>query len=982
MATSEGQTPVAVCVFNRPDHASRLMACLAAYRPTQLLVIADGPRDTRAGEAALCAETRARVLAAVNWPCQILTCFSETNLGCGLRLSTGLDWVFSQVEEAIILEDDCLPTASFFGYCDALLQQYRDCHEVMHIGGYKAPFDISVSEAPVDYVFSTVMHVWGWATWRRAWQRYDFHLTRWPEVRGQKMALGGLRDNRSYWTRALDTLYYEKPHTWDHQWSFACWLHGGLAIVPRVNLVHNIGFDQEGAHGASPWNPLAANVAGEMALPLNHPTEIRESIVYATQLNRWLFSRRRYLWYLLYWAQKSIQNVVSFLRQKRWVLLFFLLVSNTVLAENTRLLEWYYRGNYAAVIRALEKTPVRPEEKLLLANAYIKAEKFASAERLLHIPDYQALGMQPFVAFLQLQLAVEKKDLSQAQKQHTTIVRLRGDRDLLSLRGTIEVARCMLALGQRSEATLLLRSVARKTENPELNYLVEQLVFKNALDVADKTAAQNALKAMCLTGARIREEPALFKQFRLRFGEEVPLAFVFSDNDAVLARAELLLHTGMFQEVVVLLDPWLTKGVSDKAEHIRIQYLLSQAYYFQSKYRDAIVGFQRVLFLGEVPPSVYWPTHMRLGECLLRIQDYAEALRYIRVLQSGPAVYRAAGHALYIRYLMDIRHPADEIVRAVQSATREFPQSPELKEMALEAWYYALAQGYTPLPEPPIAAPVSRFFETWRPKHMAVSPVSHILEQLPLGYTALALLEAEVKPGVSIASEKQAMIKAGFGQFLLAETAGKGYKEDVAKAKVLNLMERPYQAITLLRSRLITAPRDAALWKTLDEDWVKTLFPRMMMQWVSDASQKSGLEPALILSVIRMESTFNTEIKSHAGASGLMQVMPMTARHVAQRLGIKYQTDADLMAPDVNVILGSFYLAEQIRTFKGSLVLALAAYNAGPTAVRRWITLNPDILKKTGREQLALLPYAETRRYVAGILDGYAVYSFLEYRGD
>ena len=133
--------------------------------------------------------------------------------------------------------------------------------------------------------------------------------------------------------------------------------------------------------------------------------------------------------------------------------------------------------------------------------------------------------------------------------------------------------------------------------------------------------------------------------------------------------------------------------------------------------------------------------------------------------------------------------------------------------------------------------------------------------------------------------------------------------EDMAKAKVLHLMARPYQSITRLRSRLMMAPRDAELWKNLDEDWIETLFPRIMMGWVTKASQKSGLEPSLILSVIRMESTFNTEIKSRAGASGLMQLMPMTARHVAQHLDIRQQKDEDLLDPETNVMLGSFYLA-------------------------------------------------------------------------
>lgn len=977
-AFSQGKTPVAVFVFNRPEHASRLMACIAAYSPEHLLVIADGARETHPTEAQLCRETKARVLSAVTWPCQIQTCFSESNMGCGLRLSSGLDWVFSQVEEAIVLEDDCLPNPSFFTYCEMLLERYREVPRIMHIGGYRVPFRAASFEAEgVDYTFSSVVHVWGWATWRRAWQHYDFHLQQWPEARAKGLP-GPLKDNRAYWTKALDRLYHQKPHTWDHQWSFACWLHGGLAIVPSVNLVQNIGFDQ-GTHGARPWHPLATNFSKKLDFPLRHPSAIQESFAYGKAMQCWVFSRRRYLWYLAFFAQKGFRRICHKLRLKAFFVPVFLLLMSTVSwGESTRLLEWFYRGNTTAVIRHLENKPIQTEDKLLLANAYFKAEKFDSAEKLLQTPDYQSLGMRPFISFLQLQLAVEKKQLLQAQKHYTAIVRLKGESDLLSLRAAIEMSRCLLALEQRSEAGILLRAVLKRTENPEIVYLVQHLFFKMALDISDKTAAQNALKAMCLTGARVREEASFFRQFRLRFGEDVPVSFVFFNDEATLERGDLLIRTGLFQDAAKLLEPWLLKGVADKGNLIQGEYLLAHAYYFQADYRRAIDVFQRVLFLGDVPPSVYWPGHMRLAECLLRIQDYAEAMRYIQVLQSGPMVYRAAGHALYVLYLIDIKHPADEVLAAVQMAQKEFPNAPELNESALEAWYYALSTGHEPMPKPPMPESLARFFSTWRPKHIPVSTTSPILEQLPLGYTALALLAADAKPGVTVSPEKQAIIRAGFGQLLLAETTGKGYKEDVAKAKVLTLMERPYQAITLLRTRLMTAPRDAELWKRLDEDWLNTLFPRIMMGWVTRASEKSGLEPNLILSVIRMESTFNTEIKSRAGASGLMQLMPMTARHVAQRLGIRYQTDADLLDPETNVMLGSFYLAEQIRTFEGSLILALAAYNAGPTTVRRWIILNPELLKKTGREQIALLPYAETRRYVSGILDGYAVYGFLE----
>ena len=347
----------------------------------------------------------------------------------------------------------------------------------------------------------------------------------------------------------------------------------------------------------------------------------------------------------------------------------------------------------------MENKPLHAEDRLLLANAYFKAGKFASAEKLLQAQDYQTLEMQPFVSFLKLQLAVEKKELPQAQKHYATIVRLKGDSDLLVLPAEIEVARCLVALEQRSEAALLLRSVLRKTENPEIMYGVHQTFFKMALAVSDKLAAQNALKAICLTGVRVREESSFFRQFRLRFGEDVSRDFIFFNDEAIVDRGNLLVQLGLFQDAVNLLAPWLLTGVSDKSTLIRGQYLVAQTYYFQAKYPQAVDAFQQTLSLADVPSDIYWPAHMRLAECLLRIQDYAEALRYIQVLQAGPMAYRPAGHALYTRYLIALKHPVDEVLGAVYLAKKESPKSPELNEVAMDAWYDALSRDYSPMPE-------------------------------------------------------------------------------------------------------------------------------------------------------------------------------------------------------------------------------------------------------------------------------------------
>lgn len=263
------RTPVALFIFNRPEATARVFAEVARARPPRLLVVADGPRAERPGEAERCAAARA-VVERVDWDCELLTNYSEVNLGCRRRVAGGLDWVFATVEEAIVLEDDCLPHPTFFRYCEELLEMYRDDERVMLVSGDN--FLLGERGTPYSYYFSRYAHVWGWASWRRAWRHYDVEMKLWPELRGTDWLLDVHGDATAarYWAEVLEDVYAGRIDTWDYQWFFACWASNGLCVTPSVNLVSNIGFGAGATHTTN-LSPVAELPAAALEFPLRHP---------------------------------------------------------------------------------------------------------------------------------------------------------------------------------------------------------------------------------------------------------------------------------------------------------------------------------------------------------------------------------------------------------------------------------------------------------------------------------------------------------------------------------------------------------------------------------------------------------------------------------------------------------------------------------------------------------------------------------------
>ncbi|PJJ59783.1 nucleotide-diphospho-sugar transferase [Hymenobacter chitinivorans] len=299
-------TPVLFLVFNRPEPTRQVFEAIRQAQPPRLYVACDGPRPGRPAEAELCAEVRRLITEGLDWPCELHTFFRDENLGCALNVSAAITWFFEHEPEGIILEDDCLPGPDFFPFCQELLARYRHDTRVMHIGGNNYSREAGLPQ-PVDgtsYFFSGHVQSWGWASWRRAWQHYDFRFSLLPALR-QQQQLAHLYPSwleRTYWLGKFEQMRLSRGRhslldTWDYQWHFTIAANSGLTIVPLVNLVQNIGFGPDATHTLSTEDPYHAREAQPLRFPLRHPaTVLRDWPRDEQNFHEFLVSRLAYKW--------------------------------------------------------------------------------------------------------------------------------------------------------------------------------------------------------------------------------------------------------------------------------------------------------------------------------------------------------------------------------------------------------------------------------------------------------------------------------------------------------------------------------------------------------------------------------------------------------------------------------------------------------------------------------------------------------------
>ena len=280
--------PVLLIAFNRPHTAKKVLEAIGRVRPKELYVAVDGPREGNDDDVRKVKEVKDLVKTVVDWPCKVKTLFREKNGGCEKGAIGAVNWFFDNVEEGIVFDDDCVATPDFFRFATEMLEKYRNDERIMHVAGYN--FHRGWKRSDYSYYFSKYPYVWGWASWSRAWKKYDIDAKEYPEIRKGNY----LKDiypgflERKYIQHLLDTAYYKNNDAGDTQWLFSVIMNNGLSIIPNTNLVSNIGFCEDSAH-TKPEDSFLSLPVGKMDFPLKHPSFVVHDRVSDKRYVIWLY---------------------------------------------------------------------------------------------------------------------------------------------------------------------------------------------------------------------------------------------------------------------------------------------------------------------------------------------------------------------------------------------------------------------------------------------------------------------------------------------------------------------------------------------------------------------------------------------------------------------------------------------------------------------------------------------------------------------
>ncbi|WP_373032453.1 glycosyltransferase family 2 protein [Sulfurovum sp.] len=274
-------------MFNRLDTTKQVFEAIRKAKPPRLYIAADGARESKVDEDEKVKAVRDYIMSNIDWDCEVQTLFREKNLGCKIAVSSAIDWFFENEEMGIILEDDCLPSQSFFWFCEELLEKYKNDMRVGQISGDN--FQNGIKRGDADYYFSIYNHIWGWASWANRWEKYDVELNNIKDT----VFIDDLileKTTKLHWIKVLRKMKQKKIDTWDYQWTFTLWNNKQLTVLPNVNLVENIGFGIDATHtqGESEF----ANLKSYGLVLKNHPIKVLRNYEADEFTSRLIFNQK------------------------------------------------------------------------------------------------------------------------------------------------------------------------------------------------------------------------------------------------------------------------------------------------------------------------------------------------------------------------------------------------------------------------------------------------------------------------------------------------------------------------------------------------------------------------------------------------------------------------------------------------------------------------------------------------------------------
>jgi len=269
-------TPILFLIYNRPEQTRKVFKKIREIKPKYLYISADGPKNGMIEDIENCNDSR-MVIDQIDWDCELKTKLNQKNLGCKIGVSSGISWFFQHVNEGIILEDDCVPDISFFSFCKYLLKKYRYDTRIMHISGTN--FQDGILRDDSSYYFSKYVYVWGWATWKRAWDLYDVKIQNFDKFLMHKSIKNIFTDKKEqkFLLNNFNLAYTNKKMTWDYQWHYTNLINNGLSITPNKNLVSNIGFGKEATHTPQKHHPFSNRPVDKLD-NISHPSFIIPNI--------------------------------------------------------------------------------------------------------------------------------------------------------------------------------------------------------------------------------------------------------------------------------------------------------------------------------------------------------------------------------------------------------------------------------------------------------------------------------------------------------------------------------------------------------------------------------------------------------------------------------------------------------------------------------------------------------------------------------